>query len=176
MAKFFIHRPVFAIVISLIILIAGGIEHLHPADRAVSADLAADRRSRNQLSRRERRNGGAIHRHQRRGRSQRRREHDLHVLEVVERRPVRADLHIQSRRQSRPGERGHQQPREQGHGQAAAGGHQLRHFGQEEVAGYPAGDLGLLAGQHLTTRPSFPTTPPSTWWTRSRASRASAPR
>ena len=119
MARFFIHRPVFAIVISLIILIAGGLSIFSLPSRAISADLAPYSRSRNQLSRRQCRNRGAIHRDECGSRSQRRREHDLHVFQIVERRPLRADVHVQSRRESRLGERRHQQPGEQGHCQTS---------------------------------------------------------
>ena len=149
MAKFFIHRPVFAIVISLLILITGGISigtlpvAQYPQISPPTVEVEINYPGANC------RNRGAVHRHQRRGRSERRREHDLHVVEIVERRALRADVHIQGRRQPRHGERRHQQPRQQGDRQAAEGSGQRRHFGEEEIAGHAAGHLRLLARQYL---------------------------
>ena len=42
MARFFIDRPIFAWVISIIIMGAGGTVHPHPADLAIPADRASD--------------------------------------------------------------------------------------------------------------------------------------
>jgi hypothetical protein len=92
MAKFFIHKPVFAIVISLIILLAGGISILilptaqYPPIAPPSVEVEIN------YPGAKRRDGGAIHRRGSGGRSQRRREHDLHVFEVVERRTLCADM------------------------------------------------------------------------------------
>ena len=105
MAKFFIHRPVFAIVISLIILIAGGLgiftlpiaqyPQISPPTVEVEINYPG----------RKRRDRGAIHRHQCRGRGQRRRKHDLHVFEILERRALCAHVHLPCGRQPRLGER-----------------------------------------------------------------------
>ena len=53
MAKFFINRPIFAAVISVIITLAGGIAVDVAAGRAVSGNHAADRAGELHLSRRE---------------------------------------------------------------------------------------------------------------------------
>ena len=53
-SRFFIDRPIFASVLSIVITLAGGIAVLHAADRAVPGDHAADGRGLGRLSRRQR--------------------------------------------------------------------------------------------------------------------------
>lgn len=52
MSSFFIRRPIFAIVISIIIVILGGLIPPLPADCPVSADFAADSQSEYDVHRR----------------------------------------------------------------------------------------------------------------------------
>ena len=87
MSRFFVDHPVFAWVVSIVIVIAGRGLRLHAADRPVSADRAADHPGDGHLSRRQRRDAGRHGRPADRGAGQRRRGHDLHVLHLHQQRP-----------------------------------------------------------------------------------------
>ena len=93
-SKFFIDRPIFASVLSIIITLAGGIAVCHAADRAVSRDHAADGRGLGHLSRRQRPGGGRHRGRADRAAGQRRREHAVHVVAVHQRRHLHADRHL----------------------------------------------------------------------------------
>ncbi len=100
--RFFIDRPIFAAVLSIIVTLAGGIALVHAADRAVS------RRSRRRPCEVSavypgRANAKVSRRH--RGRAdraagQRRREHAVYVVAVHERRHLHADGHVRPRYRS----------------------------------------------------------------------------
>ena len=104
-SRFFIDRPIFATVLSIIITLAGGVAVWTLPDRAVPADHAAEHHRLHHLPRRRRphrrRVGGRAHR----AAGQRRREHDVHVLAGRQRRLVQPQRHLQARRQPefRPG-------------------------------------------------------------------------
>ena len=87
-SHFFIDRPIFAAVVSIVIVILGAVSFLAPAGRAISRDRAAGHQRLRPVSRRQRRSrrldrGGAD-----RGADQRRREHALRVVELDGRRPL----------------------------------------------------------------------------------------
>ena len=83
---FFIERPIFAAVVSILIVIVGIIAYPTLPVAPVSGDRAADRGRHRQLSRRHGRDAGRDGRRAARAADQRRREHDLHVLLVDRRR------------------------------------------------------------------------------------------
>ena len=79
-SRFFIDRPIFATVLSVVITLIGGISLLYPAGRPVPADHAARREHLDQLSRRQRPGRGRHGRRAHRATGQRRRGHALHVV------------------------------------------------------------------------------------------------
>ena len=83
MAKFFINRPIFAAVISVIITLAGGIAVVHAAGRAISRNHSADRAGELHLSRRQLQGRGRNGRRADRAAGDRRREHALHELAIA---------------------------------------------------------------------------------------------
>ena len=151
-AHFFIERPVFAAVLSIVTIIVGGDRDLHVADRAVPGNRAADGDGQRQLSRRQRQDGCRDRRHADRGADQRRGRHDLHVEPEHERRQHEADRHVQARDEPRHRPGAGAEPRgDRAAGVAvrgAAGGHR----GEEGVAGHHAGGGALFAGR--ITRPA----------------------
>ena len=60
LSRFFIDRPVFAWVIAIVIMLAGGIAVTHPADRAISHHRAARGGDQRHLSRRRRRDAAEL--------------------------------------------------------------------------------------------------------------------
>ena len=150
-SRFFIDRPIFAAVLSIVITLAGGDRGLRAAARAVSADLAADRPGRLQLPRRQRpgrrRDGGGADR----AAGQRRREHALHVVAVHQRRHVQPDRHVQARRRPEHGPGAGAEPRQPGGAAAARRDQADRRDRQEEVARHPDGDRAQLARAAATT-------------------------
>ena len=157
-AHFFIDRPVFAIVLSLVTIIAGSIAvstlpiaqypQIAPPTVTVSRYLPG----------RQRRNRREDRRHADRRTDQRRREHALHVQPVDQHREPEPDGDVQGRHEPRrrPGagaEPGGHRPAAASAGGAAAGNHR-----EEGVAGHYAGDRVLLARRRRTTRCSSATT------------------
>ena len=176
MAKFFIHRPVFAIVISLIILIAGGIgifvlpiaqyPQISPPTVEVEINYPGA-------------NSETV-------------EQSIATNVEAEVNGAENMIYMSSKSSSdgryvltctfkvghQPGhgERRHQQPRQQGHRQAAAGSHQRTVFRSRRSRRISCWPFRFILRTAPSTIPSFPTTPPSIWWIPSRASRASVPR
>ena len=87
-SHFFIDRPIFAAVVSIVFVILGGVSLRAPAGRAISRDRAADHQRHRPVSRRQRRGRRRHRRRADRAADQRRREHALHVVELDGRRPL----------------------------------------------------------------------------------------
>ena len=87
-SHFFIDRPIFASVVSIVFVILGGVSLFAAADRAISGDRAADHQRHRPVSRRQRRRRRLDRGRADRGADQRRREHALHVVELDGRRPL----------------------------------------------------------------------------------------
>ena len=133
-SQFFINRPIFASVLSIIITLAGVIALFDAADRAVSGDHAADGRSVRRLSRRQR-PGRRRHRGRPdRAAGQRRRGHAVHVVAVHQRRHLHPDRHVPERRRSEHGPGAGAEPRLAGPADPARPGQAPRRDGQEEIA------------------------------------------
>ena len=88
LSHFFIDRPIFASVVSIVIVILGRGRLFPPAGRAVSRDRAAGDPGHRAVSRRQRRRGRGDDGRSDRGADQRRREHALHVVELDGGRPL----------------------------------------------------------------------------------------
>ena len=102
-ARFFVDRPIFAAVLSIVIVMVGLIA-LVKLPVAQYPEVAPPTISvYRQLSRRQRPGRGRKRGHSHRAGSQRRREHDLHVLQVHQRRADDARCHIQARHRSEHG-------------------------------------------------------------------------
>ena len=144
-SRFFIDRPIFAAVLSIVITLAGGDQLLHPAGGPVSRDHAADGRGLRLLSRRQR-PGRRRHRGRAdRAAGQRRREHDVHVVAVHQRRQLHPDRHLQARRRPEHGPGAGAEPRVAGRADPARPGQAPRRGGQEEVAQHPDDRQRVLA-------------------------------
>ena len=117
--------------------------HLHPADRPVSGDHAADHPGDDQLSGRQRRNRRQDHRRADRAGGQRRRGRHVHVLDQHQRRQLHADHQLQGRQQPEHG---------------AVAGAELRQHRTLPVAG---------RRQLRRASPSGRSAPTSCWWSTS---------
>ena len=100
-SRFFIDRPIFAGVVSLVFVILGARLLRPAAGRAVSRDRAAGDQRHGPVSRRQRRGGRRHRRDAARAADQRRREHALHHVELDGRRPLHDRRHLRARHQSR---------------------------------------------------------------------------
>ena len=80
MSKFFINRPIVAIVIAIFTVIVGAVTVAQLAGRAIPADRAARGAGHGHLRRRGRPDDRAIRGHADRAADERRRQHELHVL------------------------------------------------------------------------------------------------
>ena len=89
-SRFFIDRPIFATVLSVVITLDRRDRAAFPAGRPVPADHAARREHLDQLSRRQRPGRGRHGRRAHRAAGQRRRGHALHVVAIGQRRHVLA--------------------------------------------------------------------------------------
>ncbi len=171
---FFIDRPIFAGVISIVITLVGAIALSTLADRAVSRDRTADHPGHDQLSRREREgrrgNGGDADR----AAGQWRREHALHVFAEHERRQHDAQHHLQARHQSRYGAGAGAKSRRHRDSHAAARGAAHRRHDEKAVARHHDGRAPRLAGRIARLSFSRAITRSSRFATNSRASMASA--
>ena len=94
-SHFFIDRPIFASVVSIVFVILGAVAFCAPAGRAVSGDRAAGHQHLGPVSRRQCRDGGVHRGRADRGADQRRREHDLHVVEFERRRALLDRRHFE---------------------------------------------------------------------------------
>ena len=149
MLKYFIHRPIFAIVIALVIIIAGLVAiftlpvaqyppispptvtvetfYVGASARVVEENVAVPI---------EQEVNGA-------------REHDLHVLQQHQRRPLLSDLYVcrGHRHRYRPG--GRAEPGGPGRPVPAPRGEKLRHHGAESLTGHAHCLVPVFPGQHL---------------------------
>ena len=101
LSHFFIVRPIFAIVVSLVIMIIGTIAYFGAARRAVPRDRATHNHRQRHLSRRQRPDRRRYRRRRARAGDQRRRGHDLHVLAVDQRRHRVDQRHVRARHRHR---------------------------------------------------------------------------
>ena len=120
MSRFFIDRPIFAWVLSIVIVISGLACVSVAADRAVSADRAADDPGDRDLSRRECEDRVGRGRSADRGAGQRRRGHDLHVVDLHQQRAVHADRQLRGRHRHQHGPDAGADSRATGHPATAA--------------------------------------------------------
>ena len=174
MARFFIDRPIVAMVISIVTVLLGVVAMQRPADRAVPRDRAADGPGDDDVRRRERDRRRGLGGDAGGAEDQRRRELDLHEVDQRQRRHADAEGELRGRLEPRHGERPHAEQAVRGDAAAAGVGQDLRRRG-EEGAGVPAdGHLAQVAERDATTTTSCRTTRRSTSTTTSPASRASA--
>ena len=118
-ARFFIDRPIFAAVLSIVITLIGGIALLRAAHRPVPPDHAAGRVRVDQLSRRQRCGGGRYGGRADRAAGQRCRGHALHVLPDGQRRHLHADGHLRHRHRPEHGPGDGAEPCDVGHAATA---------------------------------------------------------
>ena len=146
-SHFFIDRPIFAAVISVVFVILGAVSFFAPADRAISGDRAAADQRHRAISRRQRRSRGLDRGYADRAADQRRREHDLHGVELDRRRTLLDRGQLRSRHQSRHRPGAGAEPRR--HRAAAAAGRRAQHrrHGAEKLARPDDGRAPLFAGQ-----------------------------
>ena len=173
-SHFFIDRPIFASVVSIVFVILGAVAFFAPADRAISGDRAADHQRHRAISGRQRGRrrldrGGAD-----RGADQRRREHALRVVELDRRRPLHHRGDLRPRHQSRYRAGAGAEPRR--HRAAAAAGRRAQHrrHRHQELARPDDGRAPLFAGQVARHAVHLELSPRSRSRTRSPASTASA--
>ena len=158
-ARFFVDRPIFATVLSLVIVIVGLVALDPPAHRPVSRSRPADDPGLRRLSGRRRGDGGHHRGHSHRAGSQRRRADAVHGVALHQRRPdvPGRDLRAGDRSGHGPGARA--EPRFRGPGQAARRRQADRRDHEEEVAQHPAvrqPGLGEEAGREFLLRPALP--------------------
>ena len=148
-SHFFIDRPIFAAVLSIVITLTGGIALCLAADRAVSPDHAAGGAGLDQLPGRQRpgrgRHGGGADR----AAGQRRPGHALHVVADGQRRLLHADRHLRPRHRPEHGPGHGAEPRDAGHAAAAELGAEAGHHHPQEDARHPDDRQLLLAGRPL---------------------------
>ena len=148
-ARFFIDRPIFAWVLSLVIILGGVVAVLFlPIDQypditpptvtvtatypGANAQEVADTIA------------APIEEA-----GQRRREHDVHVVAIDQRRPVRADRHLRDRHRPEHGPGAGPEPRLAGPAAAAVAGADARRHHQEEIAQHSARRQPDFARQQL---------------------------
>ena len=138
-SHFFIDRPIFATVLSIVIVIVGGVALTQLPDRAVPGGRAADRPGHRDLPRRQRQDRRRHRRHADRAGGQRRREHALHVVALHQRRPDDSRRHVRAGHQPGHGPGAGAEPRRRSP-QAKLPEEVKRHRrdDQEEVAEHPA--------------------------------------
>ena len=146
-AHFFIDRPIFAGVISIVITLVGAIALSTLADRAVSRHRAADDPGHGQLSGREREGRRGNRGHADRAAGQWRREHALHVFAEHERRQHDAQRHFQARHQSRYRAGARAKPRRHRHPHAAGRCAAHRRHDEKAVARHHDGRASRFAGR-----------------------------
>ena len=146
-SHFFVDRPIFAAVISIVITLIGGLAYFALAGGAVSGGGAAHRRGLRQLSRRLGRGRRRDRGDAARAADQRRREHALHGLPVDRRRQRPDHHHLRARHRPRRGAGAGPEPGVDRRAAAARGGAPARHHDQEELARPDDGDPSQLAGR-----------------------------
>ena len=172
-AKFFIERPIFANVIAVLTIILGLVALGQAAGRAIPQHRAADRAGHRALSRRQRFDGRARRGAAHRAEGQRRRRHDLHVVDEHERRHLHAHGDLQDRHRRRQGADPGAEPGQQRAAGAALGRADPGRADRQALDLDPR-DRGAELATAATTACSCRTMPPSIWSTSSPASTASA--
>ena len=148
-SRFFIDRPIFAAVLSIVITLAGGIAVFSLPIVAVSRHHAADGASFGQLSRRQCAGGGRHRGRADRAASQRRRGDAVHVEPVGQRRLVQPDGDVRPGDESEHGPGDGAKPGVAGHAAVARLGAAARADDQEEIAQHPAVGQLLFARRSL---------------------------
>ena len=155
MSRFFIDRPIFAAVLSIVITIGGrggGLRRLpvaqYPEITPPTVQVSCVYPGRQRQGRG--RHGGRADR----AAGQRRREHALHVVAVHQRRRLQPDRHLQAGHRPGHGPGAGAEPRGDGHADAARRGQADRRDHEEEVAEHHAGGQPVLARRPL--RPALP--------------------
>ena len=146
-SHFFIDRPIFAAVVSIVFVILGAVSLRAAAGRAVSRDRAAGDQRHRPVSRRQRRGRGLDRGGAARAADQRRREHALHLVELDGRRPLLDFRHLRSRHQPRYRAGAGAEPRRHRAAAAAGGRAQHRRHGRQGLARPDDGGASLFAGQ-----------------------------
>ena len=148
-SHFFIRRPIFAGVLSIVIFLVGLDRHVAAAHQRISGSRAADGRRAGDLSRRE----SQDHRRDRRlaaGTShQRRRGFALHVLAVHGRRRHDADGDVQARHRHRQGAGAGAEPRLASSAETAGGSSPARRHHHQAIARPHDGRAPVLAERSL---------------------------
>ena len=163
MSKFFINRPIVAMVIAILTVIVGAVAIVSLPVAQFPADCAAGSSGVRDLRGRRRADHRAIRRHSHRAADERRRQHELHVF--AQRHGQRADA---DDRRFRRGHRSEHrsdsgaEPRDAGGVAASRGRHQLRRHGAEIGAGAADAGRAVFAEGHLRRAVSWRTTPTST--------------
>ena len=134
MTRFFIDRPIFAWVISIVIVLVGAVAVVPAAGRAVPRHHAADRAGHRQLPRGQRPGGRRQRGRPHRAAGQRRRAHDVHVVAMHQRRQLHPHRHLRDRHRPQHGPGAGAEPRVPGHGPVAHAGADPGRQRQEEVA------------------------------------------
>ena len=175
MSRFFIRRPIVAIVIAIVTVLGGLVVAVGAADRAVPGDRpAADQRD-DDLHRRRRADHRAVGRDAARAADERRRQHALHAVDQRQRRHDDAEGHVRRRHRCRTSTRS--TCRTACRRRSRNLPPEVKHFGvtMRKATGFPLLVISLYVAEAApTTRCSSPTTRPSTSTTRSTACRASA--
>ena len=154
LSNFFIDRPIFATVLSIVIVILGG-GHVPPvADCPVPGGCASRRPGVCHLSWGKRQDGGRDRGHAHRAGNQRRRADALHVVPLHQRRPDVSRRHVRGGHQPGHGAGAGAEPRVDRASQTAGGSQTARRDHQEEVAGDPAVRQLDFARREL--RPALP--------------------
>ena len=111
MARFFVNRPIVAMVMSIITVMLGLVAMQRPADRAVSRNRAADGPGHDDLHRRQRDRRRGVGRDAARAADQRRRKRHLHEVDQRQRRDLDAQGLVRGRVEPGHGQRAHAEPR-----------------------------------------------------------------
>ena len=152
LSRFFIDRPIFAAVLSIVIFIAGPDRDADAADQRVPGGRAAVGRGARDLPRRQppdavRGRGDAA-----RGADQRRREHAVHVVAGHVGRRAHADRDLPGRHRRGPGAGAGAEPGEPGAAPPAGRSAPARRHHRQELAQLHHGGAPGLAGQPVRRR------------------------
>ena len=153
-SNFFIDRPIFATVLSIVIVILGGGRLPPVADCPIPGGRASRGPGVRDLSRRQRQDRGRDRGHAHRTGSQRRRADALHVVALHQRRPDVPRRHLRGGHEPRHGAGAGAEPRLHRGSQAAGGSQAARRDHEEEIAGDPAVRQFDFARREL--RPALP--------------------
>ena len=148
-SHFFIDRPIFATVLSIVITLTGGIALLSLPIAQYPQITPPGGAGLDQLPRGQRPGGGRHGRRADRAAGQRRRGHALHVVADGQRRLVHADRHLRHRHRPEHGPGDGAEPRGAGHAAAADRGAEPGDHDPQEDARHPDDRQLLLARRPL---------------------------